>query len=51
MSMDINLINRTMSMGINLTNTTHVNEYKLDKYDLNQRVIVVDKMIIVNGLE
>ena len=40
-----------MSMDINLTNMTHVNGYKLDKYDPSQWFIVVDKMTIVNGLE
>ena len=38
-------------MSINLINMAPVNLYKLDKYDLNQWVIVVDKMTLVNELE
>ena len=38
-------------MGINLKNMASVNGYKLENSDPNQWVIVVDKMVIVNGLE
>ena len=31
-------VSQPLSMGINLTNTTLVNGYKLDKYDLDQWV-------------
>ena len=52
MSIGINLTNTTpLSMDINLTNMALVNRYKLDKFGPSQWVIVVDKMILVNGLE
>ena len=31
-------VSQPLSMGINLTNTALVNEYKLDKYDIDQWV-------------
>ena len=36
-------------MNIILTNMTHVNGYKFDKYNFNKLVIVVDKITILNG--